>query len=119
MSGATGVNDTPVAVSLGLPRDGGFGGRTEVRRRLKPAPHCVTQWAAMRQWRVLGMLVVCVLINYLDRGNLSVSASNLTRDLGLTPSQMGLLLSAFFWTYAFCQLIAGWLLDRFDVYRVL
>src|SRR5437879_10450768 len=75
--------------------------------------------ATFEQWRVLAMLVVCVLINYLDRGNLSVSAADLTRDLSLTPAQMGLLLSAFFWTYAAFQLVAGWMLDRFDVYRVL
>ncbi|MDP2999414.1 MAG: MFS transporter [Bryobacterales bacterium] len=75
--------------------------------------------AAFEQWRLLGLLVVCVLINYLDRGNLSVAASDITRDLSLTPAHMGLLLSSFYWTYAVCQLLAGWLLDRFDVYRVL
>ena len=74
---------------------------------------------AFEQWRLLGLLVVCVLINYLDRGNLSVAASDITRDLSLTPAQMGALMSSFYWTYAVCQLLAGWLLDRFDVYRVL
>ena len=67
----------------------------------------------------MALLVVCVLVNYLDRGNLSVAASNLTRDLALTPAQMGMLLSSFFWTYAVCQMPAGWLLDRLDVYKVL
>jgi predicted MFS family arabinose efflux permease len=75
--------------------------------------------ATFEQWRVLALLVVCVLINYLDRNNLGVAASNLKRDLEITEGQLGLLLSGFFWTYAFCQLLAGWVLDRFDVYRVL
>jgi len=75
--------------------------------------------ATFEQWRVLALLVVCVLVNYLDRGNLSVAAVPLKQALSLTDAQTGLLLSAFFWTYAFCQLIAGWLLDRYDVYRVL
>ena len=75
--------------------------------------------ASFDQWRVLAMLVVCVLVNYLDRGNLSVAASDVTRDLAITPAQMGKLLSSFFWTYAVCQLLAGWMMDRYDVYRVL
>ena len=54
--------------------------------------------ATFEQWRVLAMLVVCVLINYMDRTNLSVSATDLKHDLGLTPEQIGLLLSAFFWS---------------------
>ena len=40
--------------------------------------------ATFEQWRVLAMLVVCVLINYLDRTNLSVAATDLKHDLGLT-----------------------------------
>ena len=87
--------------------------------RNSPPARPVASRASFEQWRALGLLVVCVLINYLDRGNLSVAASHLTRDLALTPGQTGILLSAFFWTYSVCQLPAGWLLDRLDVYRVL
>jgi len=64
---------------------------------------------------VLGLLVVSVTINYLDRGALSVAAPLLTRELELSAAQMGLLLSSFFWTYATFQLVAGWLVDRFPV----
>jgi ACS family D-galactonate transporter-like MFS transporter len=84
-----------------------------------PAPPSTASRASFEHWRALALLVVCVLFNYLDRGNLSVAASHLTRDLALTPTQMGMLLSSFFWTYAVCQVPAGWLLDRWDVYRVL
>ena len=61
---------------------------------------------------VLILLVVSVAINYLDRGVLSVSAPILQRELTLSPTEMGLLFSAFFWSYAVFQLVAGWLVDR-------
>lgn len=64
---------------------------------------------------VLALLVLSVTINYLDRGALSVAAPLLTKELSLSPSEMGLLLSSFFWTYAVFQLVAGWMVDRFPV----
>lgn len=69
------------------------------------------------EWRLLILLVLSVFINYVDRGNLSIAAPLLQRELALTPSQLGLLLSSFFWTYALLQLfgVAGWLTDRFPV----
>lgn len=68
---------------------------------------------------VLILLVVSVAINYLDRGVLSVSAPILQRELTLSPTQMGLLFSAFFWSYAVFQLVAGWLVDRYEVKHIL
>jgi len=65
------------------------------------------------------LLSVSVLINYVDRGTLAIAAPLLKEDLRLSPSQLGVLLSAFFWTYAFCQILSGWLVDRFDVNRLL
>ena len=64
---------------------------------------------------VVALLVVAALINYIDRGNLSIAASMIQDELRISHSQLGLLLSAFFWTYAACQLISGWLVDRFNV----
>lgn len=64
---------------------------------------------------VLFLLVLSIAINYIDRGALSVSAPLLTKELQIEPAQLGLLLSAFFWTYALVQLGAGWLVDRYDV----
>jgi MFS transporter, ACS family, D-galactonate transporter len=70
-----------------------------------------------REWRILGLLFVSSLLNYVDRSTLSVGAIDIQRDLGMSKYQMGVLLSAFFTTYATCQLfmIAGWFVDRFDV----
>jgi ACS family D-galactonate transporter-like MFS transporter len=66
-------------------------------------------------WALLLLLALSVLINYLDRGNLSIAAPSITKELVLSDTQMGMLLSAFFWTYAAFQLVSGWLVDRYDV----
>jgi MFS transporter, ACS family, D-galactonate transporter len=65
--------------------------------------------------RVLALLAISVFINYVDRGNLSTAAPLLKDELGLSASQLGILLSSFFWTYASFQLVSGWLVDRFEV----
>src|SRR5437870_3504861 len=67
------------------------------------------------QTRVLMLLAISVCINYIDRGTLSVAAPQLTRELSLDPKQLGLALSFFFWTYALCQIVSGWLVERYDV----
>jgi ACS family D-galactonate transporter-like MFS transporter len=65
--------------------------------------------------RVLVLLFLSVFINYIDRSNLSIAAPLIKDELGISASQLGILLSAFFWTYSCCQLLSGWLVDRFDV----
>ena len=67
-------------------------------------------------WVLLGLLVVSIFINYIDRSNLSVAAPDLRRELSLSPSDLGLLLGAFFWSYALLQMVAGWVVDRYNVY---
>jgi ACS family D-galactonate transporter-like MFS transporter len=64
------------------------------------------------RFRVAGMLFVTVAINYLDRSNLSVASIGIARDLQLDPIHLGLIFSAFGWTYAFFQIPGGWLVDR-------
>jgi MFS transporter, ACS family, D-galactonate transporter len=61
------------------------------------------------------LLAVSVFINYVDRGTLAIAAPLLKDDLRLSASQLGILLSAFFWTYAPFQIVSGWLVDKFDV----
>src|SRR5215467_12833776 len=65
--------------------------------------------------RVLFLLGLSVLINYIDRSNLSIAAPLIKDELFISASQLGTLLSAFFWSYALMQIPAGWLVDRFDV----
>jgi MFS family permease len=69
--------------------------------------------------RVVLLLATVVFINYVDRGNLATASPLLKDELGLSNSQMGVLLSAFFWSYAPLQPVAGWLAQRFDVRHVL
>lgn len=70
-------------------------------------------------WTALALLVFSVAINYIDRGNLSVAAPLLQKQLTLSSGQLGILLSSFFWTYAAFQLVAGWLVDHYDANWVL
>jgi ACS family D-galactonate transporter-like MFS transporter len=63
----------------------------------------------------LFLLALSVLINYIDRSNLSIAAPLIKDELGISAWQLGKLLSAFFWVYALMQIPAGWLVDRFDV----
>jgi MFS family permease len=60
-----------------------------------------------------------VFLNYVDRGSLPTAAPVLTKDLGLSKEAYGLAVSAFFSIYAPIQLFAGWLCDRFSVYKLL
>lgn len=69
-----------------------------------------------------GMLLVlglAVLLNYVDRGNLATAAPLVQTELSLSSTQVGWLLSAFFWAYAPAQLVAGWLVHRYDIRVVL
>jgi MFS family permease len=65
------------------------------------------------------LLALAVFINYVDRGNLATAAPLMKDELGLTAGQIGVLLSAFFWTYMPGQMVAGWLAEKINPYRAL
>lgn len=69
--------------------------------------------------RVVALLTLAAFINYVDRGNLATAAPLIRDQLGLSNTQLGVLLAAFFWSYAPAQLPAGWLAERLDPRRVL
>ena len=69
--------------------------------------------------RLAILLALSIFINYIDRGNLAIAAPLIKDDLGLSYSQLGALLSSFFYTYAIFQIVSGWLVDRFPVNWVL
>jgi ACS family D-galactonate transporter-like MFS transporter len=58
------------------------------------------------------MLFITVVITYLDRSNLSIAATAIAQDLQLDSTQMGLVFSAFGWSYALLQIPGGMLVDR-------
>jgi ACS family D-galactonate transporter-like MFS transporter len=64
------------------------------------------------RFAVLAMLFITVVINYLDRSNISVAAPSLSKDLSFSPEHLGWILSAFGWAYATLQVPGGWLVDR-------
>ncbi len=74
--------------------------------------------AMERRWLVLGLLFLGVVVSYMDRGNLSIAAVPIMAEFHLTSTQMGLLLSSFFWTYALFQVPGGALLDRFGIRKL-
>jgi MFS family permease len=64
--------------------------------------------------RVVVLLALAAFINYVDRGNLATAAPLIRDELALSNAQLGVLLSAFFWTYAPAQLLVGWLAEKSD-----
>ncbi|HKI19371.1 MAG TPA: MFS transporter, partial [Isosphaeraceae bacterium] len=70
--------------------------------------------ARLRRTRsvALALLVVSGVINYLDRSTLSIANHQIREDLHLSLGEMGILLSAFSWSYAFAQLPTGILVDK-------
>lgn len=67
---------------------------------------------------LVGLLGVAILLSYVDRGLLAVSGPLLKNELGLSATEFGLAVSAFFWVYTPGQLVGGWLVDRFDAKRL-
>ena len=65
------------------------------------------------RWVVAGLMWFAIAINYIDRTVLSAAAPQISKEFGLSADMMGLVLSAFFWSYALLQIPAGWVADRF------
>ena len=68
---------------------------------------------------MVALLTLAAFINYVDRGNLATAGPLIQNQLSLSHTELGVLLAAFFWSYAPAQLPAGWLAERFDPRRVL
>ncbi len=58
------------------------------------------------------LLILGMIVCYAQRGAMSVAAPLVMKELGWSPATVGIILSAFFWSYAFLQVPAGWLVDR-------
>ena len=68
-----------------------------------------------RRWTIVGLLSIAGFINYQDRAILSIALPAIGRDFHLDPGAKGILLSAFFWSYAVMQLPMGWWSDRYNL----
>ncbi|MFT4508304.1 MFS transporter [Caballeronia sp. 15711] len=62
---------------------------------------------------ILALLALGTMINYLDRTVLGIAAPTMTKELGIDAAVMGIVFSAFSWTYALAQIPGGVFLDRF------
>jgi MFS transporter, ACS family, D-galactonate transporter len=86
---------------------------------LAPVPTTGSERTHLRQntgrWTIVWLLFAASVINYLDRSSLSLALPLISRDLGLGPESKGLLLSAFFWSYALMQIPVGWAADRVNL----
>lgn len=71
-----------------------------------------------QRWTLVALMHVGMFFCYVHRGALSVAAPFMIEELHLSTTVMGVLLSAFFWPYAFMQTPAGWAIDRYGVKRV-
>src|SRR5580765_60002 len=67
------------------------------------------------RFAMLGLVTAAVLVNYLDRAVLGIAAPSIQAEFALSPVLMGVVFSAFSWSYFAAQIPAGILLDRFGV----
>ena len=65
------------------------------------------------RFTIVAMLFAVTMVNYADRATISIAGPALSKDLGLSPVQMGYVFSAFGWSYVAAQIPGGWMLDRF------
>lgn len=61
---------------------------------------------------ILFMVFISVVINYMDRSNLSIAGPHIATDFGLSTIEMGYIYSAFGWTYALLQIPGGFMVDK-------
>jgi len=84
--------------------------------RASCAPGVQPRWPSRYwPWKVVAFLLAATLLSYLDRQALSVVAPRVAEELSLDNARLGLLLSAFFWSYALGHLVVGWPLDRLNL----
>jgi len=65
-----------------------------------------------KRYNILALIFGTVVINYLDRTNISVAASAMSESLNFSTVQMGLIFSAFAWTYVALQIPGGIVVDK-------
>jgi sugar phosphate permease len=78
-----------------------------------------TKRSGTKRWYVLFLISLMYLITYLDRVNISTAAPVISKEFNFDKITMGVIFSAFVWSYALFQIPGGWLGDRFGPRRVL
>ncbi len=96
--------------------------RAGLARARLPVPHYFgtnDMTTPTAPFRLVMLVTAAVFINYVDRGNLATAAPLMQDQLGLSPSQLGILLSAFYYGYVPLMPFMGWLAERYGAKRVL
>ncbi|MDB6082144.1 MAG: major facilitator superfamily 1 [Gammaproteobacteria bacterium] len=86
---------------------------------LVPAVLPAGQSFGKMRWVVIFCTFIVAAVSYLDRNNISIAASSVQKEFGLTDVQLGGVFSAFIMGYAFTQPLAGRIADRFGASRVI
>jgi MFS family permease len=82
-------------------------------------PRTASELTEFARWSIVSLVAAALFINYIDRGAVPTAAHLIQDELGLSPKQLGLLFSAFFWTYSILQIPIGWVAERYGAQRVL
>src|ERR1700760_1497292 len=94
-----------MAVKVLAPVDGRI---TAAKKGLRHIPT-----ATRVRWKIFLLLLMLTSINYIDRASLSVAMPLISKEFEIDPAMQGLILSSFFWTYAFMQVPGGMLADHY------
>jgi MFS transporter, ACS family, glucarate transporter len=84
---------------------------------LEAAPATNPASAGRVRWKVVFCAFIVAAVSYLDRNNISIAASSVQKEFGLSNVQLGTLFSAFVTGYALMQPFAGHIADRFGASR--
>ncbi|OHB56323.1 MAG: hypothetical protein A2Y07_00230 [Planctomycetes bacterium GWF2_50_10] len=71
------------------------------------------------RWRIFAALAAMFLLGFFYRVSMAVSADAISRDLGLSAAELGVLSGIFFYAFAIMQIPLGPLLDRFGGRRII
>lgn len=70
-----------------------------------------------QRFLILALITIVLAFSTGDRATLSVAGAGMSKELGLSPVQMGWLFSSFAWAYVLAHIPAGWLVDRLGAKR--
>ncbi|MBU8915144.1 MFS transporter [Bacillus sp. FJAT-29953] len=77
--------------------------------KISSQPSSKTRW-----YRIGTLLFLIYIFAFIDRTNIGMAAPSMTKELGLTPATMGVIMSAFFWGYVLTQVPGGWVAQKFS-----
>jgi ACS family D-galactonate transporter-like MFS transporter len=89
--------------------------RTATPKPADLSPGVILDVTNARRWGIVALLFTASLINYFDRATISFALPLISKELHLGPEAKGVLLSAFFWSYALMQIPMGVLADRMNL----